>query len=242
MSTKQILRQCSIFANEAYDDNIQSLEGSILLENLPTDTQIHIGKQKSTIYIVGRGTANMKDALHDLKIWRRKCSFLQNTLIHTGFLQQYEAIRDNLLKELKELLSEDIKRIVCTGHSLGAALMTIAALDIQLLYSDISVESVTFASPRVGSPGFSELFNKTIKKSYRYVFHRDPVTFIPICLRFRHVKGLIHFKKNGTTEVSEDYFFPIGCLVSQHYMEKYKCIVAKILDENTHTLDPLFKY
>lgn len=238
MSTKKILRQCSNFANEAYTNNLTSLENSSLIENKDTDAQIHIGKEKHILFIVGRGTSNLTDACHDIKIWRRKCEFLNNTLIHSGFLEQYESIRNSLFEKVNELKT-DIKTIVCTGHSLGSSLATLAALDIQLQNKDINVECITFASPRVGSKSFAKLFNKTINKSYRYVFHRDPVAFIPVCVRFRHVKGLIHLKKNGKTVISEDYFFPIGCMVSHHFMDNYKERIHKILDENTN---PLFQY
>lgn len=235
MTTNECIKKCSIYANESYRSNIKSLDGSILLENIQTDTQIHIGKDKDTIYIIGRGTENMTDIKHDIKIWRRKCSFLNDTLVHSGFLEQYESIRKMLLDEFKKLTSDNsCKKIICTGHSLGAALATIAALDMKLLYPPFEVSCITFASPRVGSPGFAKLFNKKIDNSLRYVYHRDPVTFIPICLRFRHVKGLVHFKKNGKTVISEDYFFPLGCLISQHYMEKYKESIAKNYD------NPLF--
>ena len=187
----------------------------------------------NNLYVVCRGTSSYKDVITDLKIWRKKCDYLKNTLIHSGFLEQYNSIRESIIDEIDEVIdNENIKRIIFCGHSLGAALATIAALDYKLQNSTQNVKCVTFASPRVGNKSFSKLFNKTIKTSYRIVYHRDPVTFLPTLIRFHHVKGCIHFKKNGKVNISDSYFMPIGCFVSQHYMENYKDRVKKWLDDD----------
>jgi len=95
----------------------------------------------------------------------------------------------------------------------------------------VEIICITFASPRVGCKSFTKYFNEQIKTSYRFVYHRDPVTFLPFCLRFRHVNGCIHFKKSGKVVISENYFYPFGCLISQHNMELYKKSTEQWLDE-----------
>ena len=47
-----------------------------------------------------------------------------------------------------------IKEILITGHSLGAAVATIAAVDLELSFPSLRVIAYTVASPRVGDPEF----------------------------------------------------------------------------------------
>jgi len=234
---KHCIRKCSLLANEAYKDDLKSIDNSTLLQDYGTDTQIHVGVEKNNIYIVCRGTSSYKDVISDIKFWRKKCNYLDDTLIHNGFLEQYTAVRKQVHDKIALIMNDNIKRVVFCGHSLGAALATIAALDYKLLNKKCIIECITFASPRVGSKSFANLFNKTIDISHRIVYHRDPVTFLPTCIRFKHVKGCIHFKKNGKVNISDDYFLPVGCLVSQHFMDKYKEIVNKWLDSEVIMLE-----
>ena len=227
---KNCIRKCSLLSNESYKDDLKSLHQSELIENKKTDTQIHVGVENTNMYVVCRGTSNCKDVISDLKIWRKKCNYLQNTLIHSGFLEQYTSVRDQVRNEINLQMNDTIKRVVFCGHSLGAALATIASLDYKMINEEKEVICITFASPRVGSRSFSKLFNKTVDVSHRIVYHRDPVTFLPTLIRFKHVKGCIHFQKNCNVKISDDYFMPIGCLVSQHYMENYKERVKEWLD------------
>jgi len=219
---KSNIHICSKLASEAYENELQSIPDSQLLINKATDCEAHIGILGNTLYIASRGTSSLKDAVQDLKMWRSRCEFLKNTNIHRGFLNQYLSIRTKLHKEIENRIDINIKCIIFTGHSLGAAISTIAALDFKLQNSDRIVKCITFASPRVGCQQFAKEFNKHVDISHRLVYHRDPVTFSPFCLRFRHVKGCIHFKKDKSIEHDDKYFFPLGCLVSQHFMHNYE--------------------
>ena len=230
---KQTIYFCSKLANEAYSDKLKTIQNSTLLINQNTDCEVHVGLHNNIIYVACRGTSSLKDAIHDIQLWRTKCKFLKNTCVHSGFLQQYISIQCNVQEEIRNILNNEkkIKSIVFTGHSLGGALSTIAALDFKLKNPKIIVKCITFASPRVGCPKFAKLFNANVDISHRLVYHRDPVTFAPFCLRFRHVKGCIHFKKDNSVDINENYFFPIGCFVTQHLMDKYKERVEEWNDE-----------
>ena len=225
---KCVIRKASQLADAAYGNHI-NLSNVYNLEDIKTDTQAFIGETERYIYITCRGTSNVTDAIQDLKIWRKSCSFLQNTKVHTGFLQQYESIRIRLLENVKKRIEENDKKIVCCGHSLGSTLATICALDLKLQLKDKHISCITFASPRVGNRKFAKLFNNSIDVSHRFVYYRDPITFSPLCIRFRHVKGCIHFKMNGKTEISDSYFMPLGCCISQHFMTNYLDAVDKWL-------------
>ena len=82
-----------------------------------------------------------------------------------------------------------IKHIIFSGHSLGGALATLAAVQFSKQYPDIIISCVTFGSPRVGNGKFAAMFNKCCRGSYRFVNEDDPVPMGPTPLRFTHVKG-----------------------------------------------------
>lgn len=235
---KSNIELCANLANEAYTNNLECIENSIMVQNLSTDCEVHIGAKDNIVYIAARGTSSIKDAVHDLQVWRTKCKFLNNTNVHTGFLNQYLSVQSCIHEEIKKHTEENkVKSIVFTGHSLGAAVSTIAALDFKLKNPKKIVKCITFASPRVGCSKFAKVFNEVIDVSHRVVYHRDPVSFAPICLRFRHVNGCIHFKKNSTVLVSEDYFWPMGCLISQHFMKNYVDCITEWCKEDSINLE-----
>ena len=225
---KKTIFICSQLAEEAYSEKLTYIPTSTLLVNTNTDCEVHVGILDEVLYVASRGTSSLEDAVHDMQIWRTKCKFLGGTSIHSGFLQQYVSIQCPLHEEIRKILdSHKVKSVVFTGHSLGGALSTIASLDFKLKNPNKVVKCITFASPRVGCKEFARLFNKTMNVSHRIVYHRDPVTFAPLCLRFRHVKGCIHFKKDKRVVHSDSYFFPFGCMISQHFMENYKKVIEE---------------
>ena len=81
------------------------------------------------------------------------------------------------------------KDVYMTGHSLGAAMATIAATRYQ------PHELFTFGSPRVGGPRFI----KHVKcPHYRFMNNNDIVCRIPPAwLGFRHHGEMIYFDRNG---------------------------------------------
>ena len=238
---KHFIRQCAELAREAYTNKIKLIEETYFIENKKTDAQCFVCIKNKNIYIVFRGTSSKSDVLSDIKLWRTKCDYLEDTLIHSGFLEQYNSIRSNLINKLNEVIKDNTKNIIFTGHSLGASLSTIASLDFKLNHQtrskDVIIDCITFASPRVGNKKFSKLFNLNITNSTRIVYHRDPVTFLPLFIRFNHVKGCIHLKKNGEVKKSDKYFFPFGCLISQHYMENYNDRIHNWLNDESFEID-----
>jgi hypothetical protein len=110
-------------------------------------------------------------------------------MVHDGFLRAYRqsSIKDAIAQQLLEWKKRfpDLQ-VTYTGHSLGAALATLAAADTS------ASTLVTFGSPRVGNAEFAlSLAGKATIS--RYVDCCDGVTEIPPCvpllLPYEHVGG-----------------------------------------------------
>mmetsp|Transcript_17820 Transcript_17820/g.35964 ORF Transcript_17820/g.35964 Transcript_17820/m.35964 type:complete len:773 (+) Transcript_17820:84-2402(+) len=85
--------------------------------------------------------------------------------------------------------TEQPRQIMVTGHSLGAALATIAALDLHTRYTRAYViRLVNLASPRVGDHSFAKVFNARIPNAVRVNTERDLIPGLPkfFCM-FKHV-------------------------------------------------------
>lgn len=58
--------------------------------------------------------------------------------VHLGFVNAYNSVKDYVHDHIDKLLKlHPTAKIAVTGHSLGAALATISALDLQDLYNGI---------------------------------------------------------------------------------------------------------
>jgi hypothetical protein len=77
-------------------------------------------------------------------------------------------------------------RILLTGHSLGAAVATVAAAFLSKRYPNLPRLSVyTFGSPRVGDFGFSHnTFGKSVEDAWRVVHGGDVIAHEPPCCGF----------------------------------------------------------
>lgn len=91
--------------------------------------------------------------------------------VHAGFLAAYQAVHAPLQAALEQLPSTG--RLIFTGHSLGAAVATLAAAEFRAHQPEL----VTFGSPRVGDAGFAALLQGLSVQ--RVVQCGDIVTRVP---------------------------------------------------------------
>lgn len=140
-----------------------------------TDTQAFLAKSNDGYAVLAfRGTEVAKR--QDIKIDTQalKVSVLEGR-IHSGFRIAY----DSVAKEIeKSVLKLDVPLYI-TGHSLGAALATVATqqLEHHLKIREMIAACYTFGSPRVGDSHYDIEFKSPI---YRVVNSTDIVTVIPL--------------------------------------------------------------
>ena len=211
-----LIEKCANYSKDAY---YKTVKGKFI-EDIKTDTQSYVSLDGESIVFTGQGTTSMQDWKIDLQIFRTRVPYLNNNLVHCGFIKSYESIRDRVHEEIDNLRKNNfVSEFVCTGHSLFGAIATVAALDLKLKYN-LPVKCVTFGSPRVGSSNFALTFNKTIDKSYRCVRLKDPVAFTPFGPRFKHVSGALHFAKKFLN-LKVPVYNPVGCRIGQHDIQEY---------------------
>lgn len=88
----------------------------------------------------------------------------------------------------KKMASGSAPTVFVTGHSLGGALATLAALDLRISLGLPDVRVVSFGSPRVGNYIFSKWFEEEIGPHWRFTHNRDIVPSVPPgYMGFHHV-------------------------------------------------------
>jgi triacylglycerol lipase len=107
--------------------------------------------------------------------------------VHSGIYDFYKAFLAKPVAEAVKSL-EPKKPLLIAGHSLGAALATLAAIDLALLYPKLrtNLQIYAYAGPRVGNKEFVEAHSKLIPNHYRVVNLADMIPLLPISQQFNN--------------------------------------------------------
>jgi triacylglycerol lipase len=135
--------------------------------------------------IVLRGTRTAEEVVVDLTgvqvdvplIWK-----LQLAKVHLGFLIMFAFLYEQIQAAAQALGSS--KPLFFSGHSLGSALATLGALDVDLQVfagggASGQVQLYDFASPRVGDPIFQGAYDAALPGTFRVVNLADVVPLLP---------------------------------------------------------------
>lgn len=143
--------------------------------------------------LVLRGTNDPRDWLTDFNAIPN--DWAGGGHVHKGFAGALEAVWDKVTASLDKNIPSDCPLFI-TGHSLGAALATLAASLRQprALY--------TYGSPRVGDNDFRATLSAV--KVFRVVNNRDVVTTVPPPLPFHHLGELHYITHEGGILVNPD--------------------------------------
>ena len=193
---------------------------------------LQFDKETGTLWIAFRGTVftDLEDILSDMDFkWVTDQSWPMEAKFHKGF---HDASRKCLLDIKSELekFSNTLKKVVLTGHSLGAAVAAVTHIllirDLKEMGNDMPIETVTFALPMFGNNPLRTELEKLEKEDqrfgnlYNFVFEND---IIPSC-------ELFDYAYSKLTKVTT-HIINFAIEFEDHIIEKLFHFDSKVVDE-----------
>jgi len=184
------------------------------IDNSQAGVKCFLRRGKNTLRITFRGTDTPREWLSNFRFCKKTIPYNNSKSkirVHTGFLTSYKTpdVRDKIL----ESINRDIYYVKISGHSRGAALAVLCAVDIQYNFPDRDIEVILFGCPRIGNKAFVQSFNKRIHKTIRIENANDIVTKIPFAfMGYRHVGARLHIGS---------FRFPLRLSVNDHSTHSY---------------------
>ena len=144
--------------------------------------------------------------------------------VHQGFAAALEAVWQPLQAYLASLGCE---AVWFTGHSLGAALATLAATRWNHFGGDVG-GVYTIGSPRVGDGDFADSFERTLSdRCFRYVNGKDGVTQVPLEeWGYRHVASQLTL---GGASVPHPLLAGLEAPFIDHTPRRYATLIWNVL-------------
>ncbi|HIK19233.1 MAG TPA: DUF2974 domain-containing protein [Leptolyngbyaceae cyanobacterium M33_DOE_097] len=177
--------------------------------------------------IVFRGTQRITEWIQNILAQQNNYSelspFQYIGRVHRGFATIYGSIAKPTIEAVQKL---DLKRpIYITGHSLGASIATLAAMDIAMRVPEArnQLRLYTYASPRVGDPIFAQQHSRLVPNSYRVVNVADAIPLAPPTFT-----GNLSFAHVGQPWTFMNYS---GDIAPSHFISTYRQAIDKGLEK-----------
>ena len=196
------------------------------------DTEVFVCQDSRFIYVVPRGTEvgdefSWRDVRTDLKF--RRVELDSGLRVHRGFLHAWEEVADEVYEDVRDRLNDNpTLQVVITGHSLGGAISTLAALWLDFCTPYL----ITFGQPRVGGDEFNYMVRREVKCWRRYVHRGDLITHVPFALGYRHGGDMFYIGKErimmnpGWWQVYGQNALRFMRRALDHSMDKYRHRIA----------------
>jgi triacylglycerol lipase len=142
---------------------------------------------------------------------------------HKGFTDIYMSARDQIYALLAQLPPG--LPLFITGHSLGGALATLAALDIARNTPFRSPIVYTYGAPRIGDPKFVQTYNYCVPTHWRFQNEHDIVPHLPPLVYQSPRTKQTYFYLHVKGEVPRS--FRMGSVSANHILDSYFADLAK---------------
>jgi triacylglycerol lipase len=139
------------------------------------------GMYKGKFLIIFRGTDSLWGWVTNF-MFRKKVIPYEETgtntdvRVHRGFIRDYLQIRDYIHDKMRGIKETEV---VVHGHSKGASIAALCALDIKYNFPEKEVGSFVIGMPRVGNDAFKKSFEKRIPDFTRIEYGSDLIPQLP---------------------------------------------------------------
>jgi len=150
------------------------------------------------VEVVFRGTDNLAGWISNADFKLVPYKNVPNALVHQGFNQIYSNVSADIHSYVSDALntcgSACNGTVIVTGHSLGAALATLGAIDIKEWNPNVDVLLYNFGSPRVGNSVLAGYIESVLTSTYRMTNKADIVPHVPPKLfNYHHISEEIWY-------------------------------------------------
>ncbi|KJZ71740.1 hypothetical protein HIM_08882 [Hirsutella minnesotensis 3608] len=160
----------------------------------PTDTYgflLQDAKAKELIVAL-RGTSDIADAITDINFplvdyQSPGISGCDGCKVHSGFLKSWNAIAGPVVNAVKQSLQKDSsQKVTVTGHSLGGALASMAAMT--LTGSGVPhVQAISYGQPRTGNQAYADYVDRLAPTFIRVTHQNDGIPQVPlVAMGYQH--------------------------------------------------------
>lgn len=165
--------------------------------------------QQDAIIVSFRGTqgTSIKNWIKNLDaITTKPFSQYPDAKVHKGFYQSWLDLSPNIMAAVANVQEAHggTTKVYVTGHSLGAAIASIAAFDMKLNYG-FTPSLIDLGRPRIGNHVFTEAIMGEISSVFRMTHHDDLVPHAPAeFMGFYHSGDEQFFQGDDTSYVTCD--------------------------------------
>ncbi|PYI36073.1 mono and diacylglycerol lipase [Aspergillus indologenus CBS 114.80] len=192
---------------------VEAADATILLDfsnTTATDTAgfLALDHAHQALILSFRGSYSVRNWLTDATFFYADPHLCTGCQAELGFWSAWTNVRANVTAALSHArASYPDYELAVVGHSLGAAIATLAAADLR----DHQNETTTlyaFASPRVANPALAKYITaqdqqKNQGKNYRFTHTNDPVPNLPLQLMgYAHISPEYHITTPGNATVT----------------------------------------
>jgi len=179
------------------------------------DTQAFIIANSDLILVAFRGSESRTDWKNDLDFvliqgYAGRVDESQGR-VHRGFSRALDSVWEQVRRTIDQFQNQG-QTLWFTGHSLGAALATLAVSRLVLAEDKPVGGLYTYGSPRVGDRVFAQNFNNQFKgQSFRFVNNKDIVPRLPPRQAgYSHVGTFLYF--SDSVRITNDLYWWIKLL------------------------------
>lgn len=169
-----------------------------------TDTSGFIARDDANKAIVLsiRGSYSVRNWIADVEFLYTNPGLCDGCEAEYGFWNSWDVVRTPLTKIINETVAANPDyELVVVGHSLGAAVATLAAADLRI-NGHPSASLYAFASPRVANSALAK-FITSQGKNYRFTHTKDPVPKLPLlAMGYVHVSPEYYITSPNNVTVS----------------------------------------